>query len=249
MGILNWYLPKRNVLRDYEIEIIKMTEHASNARAAEILRLQAARINRVLRFTHDRDVNLHCVRRGKPAFPDDLLFTDRSDEAKLATVYIRKPSQSKKLRVDLWLCRGRLFSLEFNIPPKEFFDSVDINNLPPDDLQVKFWLDPTRPASENAVSREEQISRIEAVLPHDYLEIVDGASTIDADGWSILSPDKVRSVIVHEGDFYIIADGPHSVLMVRRYSSDRVIYFTDFNTEEIKPIGISLRSALRDWAE
>jgi hypothetical protein len=65
-----------------------------------------------------------------------------------------------KLKLELWLTKGRLFSLVFNKPPKEFFAGGRLRKVQPTIADVKIWLDPMQSgkAPEKTARQETNIS-------------------------------------------------------------------------------------------
>jgi hypothetical protein len=102
-------------------------------------------VNKIQRLADGKEVNLYQVRWGKATFDDALRFPDAADEAVLAQVVLASERGSTKLRSDVVLAKGRVFSLLFNAPPKQFFQGVGLNTVRPSIVDVKILLDPMRP--------------------------------------------------------------------------------------------------------
>jgi hypothetical protein len=92
------------------------------------------------------------MRRGKTAFDDTLRFPANADEALLATVTLRHPEKRSTLRAELWLANGRLFSLLFSSPPKDFGGRADAIATKPVVAEVSIHLDPMKPVRPDRVT-------------------------------------------------------------------------------------------------
>lgn len=121
--------------------------------ASSRLQAQIAAINKIQRLSHGKEVNLYQMRRGKAVFDDDLRFPDADDEALLASVNLTGPDQRANLKAEIWLAKGRLFSLVFNKPPQQFFPRMSLNVAQPHISDVKIWFDPMHPHVVNADKR------------------------------------------------------------------------------------------------
>lgn len=98
-------------------------------------------INKVQRLSGGRDVNLYQMRGGSAAFDDSLRFPNAPAELLLASVNLALPNHNEVLKVELWMAEGRLFSLEFNRAPKQFFSGVDLREAQPEIVDVKIHSD------------------------------------------------------------------------------------------------------------
>jgi len=245
VSLFDWLIPKRAILRSYEAAILESVVAACDAPVSDLLAQHIACFTSVTRLSRDKEVLLYCKRKGKVDFPSELLFADKRDEAKLATATILNPDNKQKLKVDVWLSGGQLFSLTFNQSPNDFFQASGSSELLHRNIEVKIWFDPTHCSSNKVVSIEQSIGNIEARIPDDYLTLYEATDKNTHDAWSILSPNSVRTVVLDEANYYILAEGPHAALMVKQESQDQVIYFVDLETDEIQAVGTSLRAALR----
>lgn len=100
------------------------------------LKRQIDVMNKVQRIGDGREVNLYCMKNGKPAFDDSLRFPNAPAESMLASVVVRLPDNESKLTAKVWLAEGRLFSIEFTTPPKKFFRGIDLRNVLPVNVEV-----------------------------------------------------------------------------------------------------------------
>jgi hypothetical protein len=132
-------------LYQFEKLIIHEVKRRLAQDGGERLQMQFDTINKVQRLSEGKEVNLYCMRRGKAMFDDDLRFPYAADEALLATVSLSNSSGGPKLKAEVWLAKGRLFSLVFNKPPKQFFEGSSLKQVKPNIADIKIWLDPMRP--------------------------------------------------------------------------------------------------------
>lgn len=102
-------------------------------------------INKVQRLADGKEVNLYQMRQGKPAFDDSLRFPSAADEELLATVTLSVANSGGKLKAEVWLAKGRLFSLAFNKPPKQFFAGSNLKAVQAEITDVRIWFDPMYP--------------------------------------------------------------------------------------------------------
>ena len=61
---------------------------------------------------------------------DRLGFPNRANQDLLATVWFVLEGAPKRLKADVWLVKGRLFSLLFNQPPAAFFHGIPASGRP-----------------------------------------------------------------------------------------------------------------------
>jgi hypothetical protein len=111
----------------------------------ELLQRQLDTINKIQRLSVGKEVNLYHMHQGKAMFNDSLRFPYAADEALLATINLVRLSGGPKLKAEAWLAKGRLFSLVFNKPPKQFFEVSNLRRVTPEIVSVKIWVDPMRP--------------------------------------------------------------------------------------------------------
>ena len=143
--MLNWiqsFLGGSTPFYPYESRILQEVSACLDGESAATLRNQIKVINKIQRITDGKEVNLYTMHHGKALFDDRLRFPNQSDEALLATVRIIEKRTRANLKVDLWLAKGRLFSLVFNKPPKLFFAPESLKNVQPEIGNVKIWFDP-----------------------------------------------------------------------------------------------------------
>ncbi|WP_266157914.1 hypothetical protein [Dyella silvatica] len=111
--LLSW-LSGRARLYPFEVRIIEAVGAGLRRDSQYRLQRQAEAINYIQRLADGREVNLYRMRRGRAVFDDDLRFPAAADEALLATAALSEPAGRVSFGVEVWLAKGRLFSLEFS---------------------------------------------------------------------------------------------------------------------------------------
>jgi hypothetical protein len=202
MRLFGWLFGSASRLNPLELHIINAAKGGLTEEAALLLQQQVDAVNMVQRLSKGKEVNLYSMRRGKAVFDDVLRFPATADEAHLATVRLRHPEKRATLRSELWLAKGRLFSVLFSIPPKEFLERFDARSILPTMTEVSIHFDPmkklvlpTRPVDPSSLrgwikewhdgglignlhdplsetERAKKLASLNALLPPDYLEFV-----------------------------------------------------------------------------
>lgn len=131
-------------LYPFEIRVIEGVKSRLSSDTATQLQRQVDSINKVQRHTNGKEVNLYCIVRGKPAFDERLRFPGIAEQAILAAVRLTHPDKSAVLKIELWLANGRLFSLLFDKPPKQFFAGYSLEHVSPAISEVTIGTDPGR---------------------------------------------------------------------------------------------------------
>ena len=129
----------------FESRVLDEVTSQLDAESGVRLQRQIEVVNKIQRLSNGKEVNLYHMRHSKPAFDDNLRFPHTASEALLASVDLARPDKRAKLKVEVWLAKGRLFSLVFNKPPKQFFAGTSLNAVRPEIANVKIWLDPMQP--------------------------------------------------------------------------------------------------------
>ncbi len=149
-GLLDFLLGGRADFYSFETRIINEVKSRLEDGGASQLQRQVEAINKIQRLAKGKEVNLYQMRHGKATFDDSLRFPDAADEALLASISLTGPDQRSKLKAEVWLAKGRLFSLVFNKSPKQFFAGANLRSVQPEIADVKIWFDPMRPHSVGA---------------------------------------------------------------------------------------------------
>lgn len=219
-----------------ELDIINAVKARLTTDAAARLQQQVNAINKVQRLAKGKEVNLYSMRRGRAVFDDALRFPADADEALLATVSLRHPEREAVLKSELWLAKGRLFSLLFSRPPGEFFGHFDARAIRPTVADVSVHLDPlkpplpTQPVDPSTLrgwvkawfesglignlsvplpeeQRTEKLASLDTVLPVDYIELVSQTEGATV-GSSIVvhGLTSIRKVVSSEDNDYVLAE-------------------------------------------
>jgi hypothetical protein len=278
-GLLDILFGRGSRLYPFEIsaveEVIKRLPEESGSQ----LRKQVGAINKVQRLTKGKEVNLYRIRLGKPSFDDGLKFTGTNDEALLATVSLTDPSGSKaRLKAELWLVGGWLFSLLFNKPPKEFFAGSHIHTVQPMIADVKIWFDPMH--LNNTIQQETSIplggwladwqenekvsglrtpltsderkaalERIDAVLPADYVDMLSQTNGLTVGEWVIHGAAKVRKIVTTGTSYYVLGETRDCGLVVQEGSTDGVVGLLDYGDDSLRPMARPIAKSLKDAVE
>lgn len=276
-GFLNSLFGRGSDLYPFEISALEEVIAHLDRESGSQLRKQFEAINTVQRIAEGKEVNLYKMSRGKPVFDDDLRFAGTGDEVLLAAVSIAGPiGGQSKLKIEFWLAKGRLFSLVFNKPPKEFFGRGQLKAVQPRILDTKIYFDPAQPQEVSGAptgislsgwlrdwqkkqkiselniplstqKRMEELARIDAVLPLDYLEMLSQTDGAKIGNCVILGTTKIRKVVSTDENYYIIADaGSHGGLVVKEGGQDGELYALDYEDDSLRSIGKSLKNAVEN---
>ena len=207
-GLLDFLLGSRANFYPFEKRIIEEVEARLNSEGCSRLQQQVEAINKIQRLADGKEVNLYQMRNGKPAFDEKLRFPDGRTEALLASARLVHPENGTKLEVKIWLVKGKLFSLEFNKSPKQFFVDSSLDSIQPEIIDVKIRFDPMhpppistdKPIDESALTgwlrewhAKGQVAGLHASLPKSeqatYLDSID----------ALLPPDYLELVAETEG--------------------------------------------------
>jgi hypothetical protein len=97
--------------------------------SAAMLIHQAAMVNRVQRFVDGKEVNLYRMAAFRATFEDSWRFPFSQEEELLAKVELQRAGTSRRLSANLWLARGRLFSIIYDKSPRMAFAAKDLIHL------------------------------------------------------------------------------------------------------------------------
>ena len=276
LNLLYSLLGGRLHLYPFETRIIEVVKSRLDDGAASKLQRQIEVINKIQRLTDGKEVNLYQMRRGKPAFDDSLRFPYTADEALLASVIQTRLDQPLKLKVEVWLVKGRLCSLVFNHAPKEFFAGMNFRVAQAEIVDVKIWFDPMRPygtgvdrpVDASALTgwlcewyakgrvaglhaplpqseRSALLSRIDAQLPSDYLELVAQTEGATLAACTVHGMAGIRQVVWPDANYYIVAEMEKlGVLAVKEGERNAQLYFSQYEDGAVQAIGTSLKKAL-----
>ncbi|MGB7159654.1 MAG: hypothetical protein WBD40_16425 [Tepidisphaeraceae bacterium] len=100
--------------------------------AADLLRLQISDINKIQRIVRGTEVDFFAMKRGRVAWEESHLFPCRQ-ERKLATATVFSHEVQLRLKAELWIVDGHIFSIQFGAEPEVWAGSEP---LEVEDLQV-----------------------------------------------------------------------------------------------------------------
>jgi hypothetical protein len=262
-----------DALRPIEIRVLsEVGMHLSDANS-QLMRRQLESVNKVQRFTDDREVNLFHMVRGKAFFDESLLFANRTPEARLATLKLRAKSAPSSIRAEVWLAHGRIFSVTFDSPPRLWTDdTVEIES-------VRLWTNPmeadteieARPATQSDVARlerwldgvaaqraisdalappselwlERRLSELEYGFTRDVVELFGISGGFRIDDYTVHGLSSIRTIILECGEFVVIAEKtPLEVLAILRDHSG-AFYRLSPDGRAPEDMGTDLKSSLR----
>ena len=117
--MLDWLFGSKSSLNPVEARVIDAVISALPTQAGELLRSQVRLINKVQRLDQDREVDLYRIENGRPTFPENVLFPNRSEELELAKFCITDEATGHGTTGKLRLVKGRIFSIEFKLTPRD----------------------------------------------------------------------------------------------------------------------------------
>jgi len=260
-------------LRPVERTILEAVANRLEPSARERLEGQIRETNFVQRQLKGREVSLYTLRDGQVKRNPDLRFPHQGDEVKLATVKLVLPS-TEKLRAEVYLVRGHVFSIQFEKPPREAGKDSDeatvtdvvihmdpMMRVLPSDTGVSkeprsvglggVWRDwaarnPGYQAFESLASsdRQQYLSAVEARLPDDYRELLEQTEGVTLGELSILGASEIYRVALEDGDHWVIGQDDGRGYLVLRADNIGIVLYSSIESHETFKIGGSLREAL-----
>lgn len=141
LSFLKSLLRRRNDFFPFERAILDAVFSRMTDETRMLLLRQVEVINTIQRLSDGKEVNLYRTRLGKADFDNTLRLPNSPTELLIATVHLKKPSSKTTLKADVWMAEGRLFSLEFNISPKRFFENESLSDVRPEIVDVEILCD------------------------------------------------------------------------------------------------------------
>ena len=89
---------------------------------------QLAAINKVQRLPEGVEVDFYRMKGGRPTFPEELAFPNKTAELLLANV--RVELTGVKLTAKIWCVRGFLFSIEYGGSSRYFVEAAGMDPMP-----------------------------------------------------------------------------------------------------------------------
>ena len=184
------------------------------------LEAQIKSINKVQRFTKDKEVNLYYMVKGKSIVDEHYRFPTQETELLLAKVAIAD-SHNNRMHVKVWMVNGQIFTLAFSKPQCNLKGIIQVTNvilLPDPGLSLSM----------------------------DYNDFIAPPNFSSFHEWSVLRPDHIREIVLDYESYYVVAE--HQVLgmlAVRELDVKPQLYLIQYENNHILPCGTTLRDALR----
>ncbi len=277
MGWLNSLWNGSSTLRQHEAWVLSEVAGQLSPSGADKLRQQVASVNKVQRFADDMEVNMYHIERGKPQFDERLCFPNKAPEIRLAAVTMRATGMKELVRADVWLAHGRVFSIAFSCAPRLWANvswTSENVRLSADPMErethpiaiaasraqqdhLERWLDvdakhfgiskALAPAPSDLQASE--LNQPGYALPTDLKELFQVTGGFLVAGITVHGPSSLRTVIVKQGEFAVIAESPNGELLALR-RDDRTKYW-HLSPEFELPVeaGRDLRSSLQAFLQ
>ncbi|MBF0526405.1 MAG: hypothetical protein HQK56_15075 [Deltaproteobacteria bacterium] len=227
---------KRAAFYKFERKVIDEVALYLPSDAGKLLLYQIDRINKIQRLSDGKEVNLYCIRHGRAAFDESLRFPDKKGELLLASAKLVHPGKRSKLKAEVWVANGRIFSIVFDKVPQKFFAGLNLDTLNVEIVDVQVWFNPMQPRhtsepledtqnlsgwlsvlrqykqledTRKPLSEEERnvlLTAIDAQLPTDYLDAIKQTEGFTVDNCKVLGLSEIRKVTLPEQNYYIIAE-------------------------------------------
>jgi hypothetical protein len=233
-----------------------------------LLEKQMDSINLVQRQMN-REVNLYNMKGRESVRPSDLQFPNRTKETRLATVSFEAIGHDGTYAATLYLVKGFLFSIVYNSdvtklqtegqsvkilsvklfqdPMKEIPEEPKRVDLPTNfsgflhELNESFTIR-VRNLPLNPDDRLRFYQNIPAGLPIGYIQLIEQVDGIDVESCSIFGLSEVHEISFPDAIYVLLAEYQGmGALAVRADSSDQILYFLEFNSDQ--PLRVNLYTA------
>lgn len=257
-----------------ELFLLNALRKALPPECGEILRRQLEEIHHTRRSAESREV-LYYVKKGKPS-SSPRFAADRA-ELKFATMHFSVDGYPGQWTADFHLVSGYFFSIHFTPTPRQIqnVDNVQIERIeilhdpceaiaPPPDVKpiprstvrLPAWLEALEPRFEirdlfeplPGHLKAELRKEISAVLPDDYLELIDATDGLAVGPVGILGLSQVYESVMPDWNYYFIAEvNSIGMLGVKAHGTDGEMYFLEYEANPPWPkLGNSLARAVAD---
>lgn len=95
---------------------------------------QVQAIDKVQRLPEGVETNFYRMHKGRPSFPAELAFLNKTEELLLARVRVEVPDMKGALNAKVWCVSGFLFSIEYAGSASYFEEAAGME--PPPDIQM-----------------------------------------------------------------------------------------------------------------
>ncbi|HBR19760.1 MAG TPA: hypothetical protein DD726_06040 [Phycisphaerales bacterium] len=207
---------KRTLFLPLEVSLLSSLCGAVPIEMAEHLKNQLSTIKKIQRINDDREVDLYY----QPPINSPDAATNRImpyvGESKFATIKFMIPEKTSEILADFWLVNGYLFSINFNISPKEYAKR-DVINV-----------------------REILLHRGHEHLYGQYVEItksiidfLEESENLNINDWVMFEENDIATIRLASEEYYVFAKhNSDSRFLLVKYG-DRKIYHVEH--EDLKP--------------
>jgi hypothetical protein len=124
----------------FEKKILEAVQSRLHTDASALFGRQIDSVNKVQRLAEGKEVDFYQMVDGRPTTDKSLHFPNMQQEERLATVNLTFDQKGSELKADVWLVDGRLFSIEFDQPPKRFLGGTGLDDAhQPMITEVAIW--------------------------------------------------------------------------------------------------------------
>lgn len=216
-------------LRGYELICLEAWKKMLSKDALDILNMQIKAYDLVQRLSNDKLVCFHYLKDSSyESWSDRMFFPLRGEGKVVATMTLRaaREGQRTSLKVDITFSRGRLFSIEFNRPPKTLFSKredpsnievtdvsvlinpmvagVDVTEMIADAGNLTGWLrDWIREWKVQNLRkplpvgrRENILGQLNARLPADYLDLISQTEGLHIENCVVYGLSEIRKLVL-----------------------------------------------------
>lgn len=266
---------KRNVFTRLERTLLNELRSNLTTEASELLRGQLETINLVQRHSRSREVCCYSRKWGVVFHNPQYQFPAQELELKFASLMFTCPKSENTWRAEFFLVRGYFFSIGFNPSPEEIknSDAIRIEKvvIHHDPMRVGFesaprrkkksspnlpeWLLTFRSDKEDCDAfepperdrRDAILREVDAVLPSDYLDLIDECDGLKVGEWMIFGLSEIYDVTLQDGKYYVLAERAGKgviVIKAQAHDHDGLLYYFDYSRPEALAVGESLKTVM-----
>ncbi len=269
-----------NIFFEYEKDILLQLENKLSQEARIIFQNRINQINKVCRIWGNKEVNMYYIKNGKPGFDEKSQFPLNLTEVKFAKIKIecnKDNTKQKIITAVIWLVKGHIFSIHFNISPKilkkDNYKTTDVEilcdpmqkidvtkTIISDDSDIRKWLNqslkgikikliytPLLPDIQNKKMKE-----LKAFFPKDYIEVINKCNGFDTEKNIVHGLFDTCEIDFEEHELVVIVEGIGAkLLVIDNLLNDGHVYFIDCEDDSANLIdyGDSFFNALIKYLE
>jgi len=225
MRVFDWFrqICSGGALRSWEREVLSAVSRSVSVDARRIFDCQIKQITSIQRYAAGREVNLYRKPGSRPfSFSEEQPLFPLMNEALLGKIELMGSEVDERMKAEVWLVNGHVFSLVLNRPVEKrlFRNGVRIE-------KVQILCDPMVVLPEKR--RNEILSPIDATLPQEYLTLVSDGKGIVINEWVIHEVSRIRKICQEDGDYYLLADrSDMGAIGVKEGDSSGLLYYLDY---------------------